>query len=50
MPEPFTPGIATGLIREDPGRTDKEIVTDALEQGLSAVEGAIPWPAKVELW
>ena len=42
MPQPFSPDIATDLIRENPGRTDKQIVRDALDRGIIGSRGRDP--------
>ena len=42
MPQPFSPDVATNLICENPGRTDKEIVRDALTRGIIGTTGRDP--------
>ena len=42
MPQSFSPDIATDLIRENPGRTSKEIVRDALDRGIIGSRGRDP--------
>ena len=42
MPQPFSPGVANDLISENPGRTDKEIVRDALARGIIGSRGHDP--------
>lgn len=42
MPQPFSPDIATELIRENPSKTSKEIVRDALDRGIIGSRGRDP--------
>ena len=42
MAQPFTPDIATDLIREEPGRPASEIVRDALSRGIIGTRGEDP--------
>ena len=47
MAQPFNPDVATDLIRENPGRTAKEIVRDALARGIIVSRGHDLLPGQI---